>query len=154
MQNIFGERFWLTAADSGADDAWQRWSMFTVNVADGGDVPADTSLLLMPTVSKIQQGPLTEDVWMFRDEVANMVWAVEKTVPLASGDSKPGLETAKQTLAFYQAQLAQSGAPPPPPPPLPAASASVRYQVMTTVPENWIPFVPVHIDGDNREIQL
>lgn len=150
VQNTFGERFWLTAAGSGPDDAWQRWSMFTVNVAGGGNVPADTSLLLMPTASKMQEGPLTEDVWMFRDEVANMVWAVEKTVPLASGDSKPGLETAKQTLAFYQAQLAQSGAPPPPP----AASASVRYQVMTTVPENWIPFVPVHVDGDNREIQL
>jgi hypothetical protein len=25
---------------------------------------------------------------------------------------------------------------------------------MTTVPENWIPFAPVHVDGDNREIQL
>jgi hypothetical protein len=25
---------------------------------------------------------------------------------------------------------------------------------MTTVPENWIPFVPVHVDGDNREVQL
>jgi hypothetical protein len=81
-----------------------------------------------------------------------MAWGVEKTVPLASGDSKPGLETARQTLAFYQAQLAQAGPPPPPPPP--AAGASVRYQVMTTVPENWIPFVPVHVDGDNREIQL
>ena len=31
VQNTFGERFWLTAAGSGADDAWQRWSMFTVN---------------------------------------------------------------------------------------------------------------------------
>jgi hypothetical protein len=154
VQNVFGERFWLTAAGSGPDDAWQRWSMFTVNVAGGGDVAADTSLLLMPTVSKIQQGPLAEDVWLVRDEVANMVWAVEKTVPLASGDSKPGLETARQTLAFYQAQLARSGAPPPPPPPPPAAGASVRYRLMTTVPENWIPFVPVHVDGDNREIQL
>jgi hypothetical protein len=55
---------------------------------DGGNVPADTSLLLMPTVSKIQQGPLTEDVWMFRDEVANMVWRVEKTVPLANGEQQ------------------------------------------------------------------
>lgn len=27
-------------------------------------------------------------------------------------------------------------------------------QVMSTVPENWIPFVPVHVDGSNREIQL
>jgi hypothetical protein len=150
VQNTFGERFWLTAAGSGPDDAWQRWSMFTINVAGGGDVAADTSLLLMPTAAKIQQGPLAEDVWLVRDEVANMVWAVEKTVPLASGDSKPGLETARQTLACYQAQLAQSGVVPA----LSAASASVRYQVMTTVPENWIPFIPVHVDGDNREIQL
>ncbi|WP_406306918.1 hypothetical protein OHA61_37755 [Streptomyces sp. NBC_00885] len=25
---------------------------------------------------------------------------------------------------------------------------------MNTVPENWIPFIPVHVPGDNREIQL
>jgi hypothetical protein len=25
---------------------------------------------------------------------------------------------------------------------------------MNTVPENWIPFVPVHVPGSNREIQL
>ena len=25
---------------------------------------------------------------------------------------------------------------------------------MNSVPENWIPFIPVHIDGSNREIQL
>jgi hypothetical protein len=25
---------------------------------------------------------------------------------------------------------------------------------MTSVPESWIPFIPVHVPGDNREIQL
>ena len=25
---------------------------------------------------------------------------------------------------------------------------------MSTVPENWIPFIPVHVAGSNREIQL
>jgi hypothetical protein len=30
----------------------------------------------------------------------------------------------------------------------------VRYRVMNTVPEHWIPFVPVHIEGQSREIQL
>ena len=25
---------------------------------------------------------------------------------------------------------------------------------MSSVPENWIPFLPVHVDGSNREIQL
>ena len=32
--------------------------------------------------------------------------------------------------------------------------APVRYRVMNTVPEHWIPFVPVHVAGYNREIQL
>ena len=33
-------------------------------------------------------------------------------------------------------------------------AASISYLAMTEVPENWIPFVPVHIENDNREIQL
>lgn len=33
--------------------------------------------------------------------------------------------------------------------------ANISYLAMTTVPEHWIPFVPVHIkEDDNREIQL
>ena len=36
----------------------------------------------------------------------------------------------------------------------PPRVADVRYQVMTTVPEQWIPFLPVHVPGDIREIQL
>ena len=30
----------------------------------------------------------------------------------------------------------------------------VRYDIMTTVPENSIPFVPEHVQNDNRQIQL
>jgi hypothetical protein len=33
-------------------------------------------------------------------------------------------------------------------------AANISYLAMTNVPENWIPFVPVHIENDNREIQL
>jgi hypothetical protein len=33
-------------------------------------------------------------------------------------------------------------------------AANISYLAMTDVPENWIPFVPVHIADDNREIQL
>ena len=33
-------------------------------------------------------------------------------------------------------------------------AANISYLAMTDVPENWIPFVPVHIANDNREIQL
>jgi hypothetical protein len=30
----------------------------------------------------------------------------------------------------------------------------IRYVAGTTVPDNWIPFVPVHMEGSDREIRL
>ena len=32
--------------------------------------------------------------------------------------------------------------------------AAIRYQIVNTVPENWIPFIPVHLDGSMREMEL
>jgi hypothetical protein len=150
VTNTFGERFWIEAASAGADANWQRWSMFTINVEHAAGAPADTSLLLLPTVAKVEHGPPTEQVELIRDEVANMVWGVESTVPLPSGEGAPGREAARRRRAYYQGLL-----PAPPPPPTPAAGAPrIRYQLMSSVPEHWIPFLPVHVDGSNREIQL
>jgi len=152
LTNVFGERFWIEAADKGPDSSWQRWSMFTINVINKSGPAADPSLLLLPTVPKIHESSPTEEILLIRDEVADMVWGIEKTVPMATGESKRGLEVARQTLAFFQNQLAKtSGGSRPAPPP---AAAPIRYEVMTTVPENWIPFIPVHLPGSNREIQL
>ncbi len=148
VTNVFGERFWIEAADRGPDASWQRWSMFTIDVEGVANAPADTSLLLLPTVVKIQDGAPTEEVLLVRDEVANMVWGVENSVPLANGESKRGAEAATETRAFFERLLGIA-----PPPPVPAA-APIRYEVMNSVPENWIPFIPVHVPGSNREIQL
>jgi len=152
VTNTFNERFWIAAAGSGADANWQRWSMFTVDVVNKAGAAADTSLVLPPTVASVLRSAPTEDVMLVRDEVANMVWGIETTIPLATGEPKRGIEAAREKLAFLQAQLAAAlgGSPPPPPP----ASAPIRYQVMSTVPENWIPFIPVHVDGSSREIQI
>jgi len=152
VTNVFGERLWIQAADAGPDASWQRWSMFTINVRNQPGAPADTSLLLLPTVPKIHESPPMEDILLVRDEVADMVWGIEKTIALPSGDTKPGLEAARQTRAFFENLVASAvggGAPPPVP-----AAAPIRYEVMTSVPENWIPFIPVHVPGSNREIQL
>ena len=116
VTNVFGERFWIASADAGPDAEWQRWSMFTINVEGKTGSPADTSLLVLPTVAKIQESAPTEEVLLVRDEVANMVWGVEKIVPLASGDTKPGVEAARQTIAFFANELAArlaGGVPPP-----------------------------------------
>ena len=42
----------------------------------------------------------------------------------------------------------------PPPPPLAPTTASVRYILGDDVPYNWIPFIPVHVPGSNRSVQL
>lgn len=148
VTNVFGERFWIQAADRGPDASWQRWSMFTIDVRNEPGAPADPTLLVLPTVAKIQQSAPAEEIALIRDEAANMVWGVELVVPLASGETKRGAEAARETVAYFEQVL---GAAPPPPV---APAAPIRYQVMSEVPENWIPFVPVHVDGDNREIQL
>jgi len=118
-----------------------------------------------------------------RDEMANMVWGVERQIPLPSGIPKSGLEAAREQRTFRQAPLKEKIArlekrrvqlreipeagrtnaernelaaveaelafilPPDP-------KAPIRYQVMNTVPEHWIPFIPVHVPGSAREIQL
>jgi hypothetical protein len=153
VTNVFGDRFWIQAADQGPDASWQRWSMFTINVRGKQGAPADTSLLLLPTVPKIHESPDTETILLVRDEVADMVWGIERTMSLPTGETKPGLEAARQTLAFFQNQLAAALGGTTPPLTVPPA-APIRYEVMTSVPENWIPFIPVHVPGSNREIQL
>jgi hypothetical protein len=153
VTNVFGERFWIEAAGSGPDDAWQRWSIFTISTKGKAGEAADTSLMVLPTVPKIQQSPPLEEVLLIRDEVANMVWGIEKTIPAPTGEGKPGGEAAIETLNYFK-RLSEFNPSPPLPPGLLKNEAKIRYEVMNTVPENWIPFIPVHVPGDNRRIQL
>jgi hypothetical protein len=150
VNNVFGERIWINPTGSGADDDWQRWTMFTIN-RKGKDLrKADNSLLLLPTVPKIQEGPALEKFIMVRDEVANMVWAVETDIRLASGDRKNGAEAGRELFSFYQRLIGEPHESETPPEPI----ADIQYRIMNSVPENWIPFIPVHKKNDNREVQL
>jgi hypothetical protein len=151
VANTFGERFWIEAAGRGADEAWQRWTMFSLNIKGDQDEPADLTLLMLPTVPKIQDGEPREVVALTRDEMANMVWGIETVVPLPSGWTRGGNVAAAEYHDYLQALLDQSA----PPPAAPIEwKADVRYDIMTTVPEHWIPFVPEHVEGSNRQIQL
>lgn len=147
VTNVFGERFWVDPAGAGQEDDWQRWEMF--GLSKRGDGAADQRFLLMPTVMHGQEGPALEDVMLIRDEMANMVWAIEAAVPLATGRARRGSEAATETRRFHE-RLVEGGPASAPP----APKAPIRYRVMTSVPEHWIPFVPVHTPGSNRDVQL
>ncbi len=158
VTNVFGERTWIDSAGKGLDDDWNRWSMFSLSIRGHDDEPADLTQLLLPTVPKIQESEPVEEVYLIRDEIANMVWGIETKVPLPTGRSKPGREAAIELHNHYQRILDNNLKSQPLPPAdsdsLQENEAKVRYQIMSSVPENWVPFIPVHVDGNNREIQL
>lgn len=154
VTNVFGERTWIEASGSGQDETWQRWAMYNLAVRGSEDVKADTTLVLLPTVPKISESKPIDEAYLIRDEVSNMVWGIEKTVPLPDGDSKPGREAAIELQRRYGHILNTEIEGGIVVPEEPEYRAAIRYQLMTGVPENWIPFISAHKDNDNREIQL
>ena len=151
VTNNFGERFWIEAAGSGSDESWQRWNLFNLSIKGEADEPADLTLLMLPTVPKVQEGAPLETIALARDEMANMVWGIETVIPLPSGGTRAGNVAAGELHDHLQAQLDAAGGVPADPI---EWKADVRYDIMTTVPEHWIPFVPEHVENDNRQIQL
>ena len=149
VTNVFGENIWVEAAGKGSDEDWQRWSMFNLNVRGNMQVPADLSLVLLPAAPKVLEGQPLEEVYMLRDEIANMVWGVESKIPLASGKSKRGKEAGVELKNKFEELTPKVEELP-----LVENQAKIRYQMVNSVLENWIPFIPVHKEGDNRQIQL
>ncbi|GAA2430306.1 hypothetical protein GCM10010191_49830 [Actinomadura vinacea] len=148
VTDVFGQKLWITPAGAGDDEDWQRWSMFTLDTIGDDHVPADTDLLLPPSVPKVADGPALEEVLLIRDENANLVWGIEQTVRLPTGEPRRGGEAAAEVVAFRKRLAEHATAEEDPP------RAPISYVAMNTIPEQWIPFIPVHVAGDNREIQL
>ncbi|HEY2673166.1 MAG TPA: hypothetical protein VGJ07_22750 [Rugosimonospora sp.] len=146
VTDVFGQRQWITPAGTGADQDWQRWSMYTLDTLGVDEVAADTRLFLPATVPVTATAPALEEVSLIRDENANLVWGVERTVTVATGDPRRGTEVSAEVVAQRRRLFPapHSGDP----------TAAVAYQAMSTIPENWIPFIPVHVPGDTRSIQL
>lgn len=148
VSNNFGEVFWIEAAEA-SNTPNKEWSMFKLK---NEGVHADTSLLLAPTAIKVQEGAPVEEVLFIRDEVANMVWGIETTVPSAEGWGVKGGERALQTRRYHEDIVkAMTGGTTPTDP---LNDAKVTYLPMTDVPEHWIPFIPVKVDNSTRDIQL
>lgn len=140
ITDVFGQHIFIRPAGRGSESQWQRWAMF--HLTDASDSTRNTSLFyLAPALPKVLSSAPLEQVNFLRDEMANLVWAVEQRVPSQAGKGVSGDELARQDT--------------PPPAFVPVNdSVQIRYVAGTTVPDNWIPFIPVHIQGSDREIRL
>jgi len=138
--DVFGQYTLVRPAGRGEGNGWQRWVMF--RNFDAMSTNGDSNLFyLVPAVSKALEGEPLERVNFLRDEMANLVWAVENSVPSQAGSGVSGDELARkseapETFAPFN------------------ASVLIRYVTGTTVPDNWIPFIPVHQGGSIREIRF
>jgi hypothetical protein len=183
ISNVFNERIWVEPLRDVPEQDWQQWSMFNLSAPIVERQTPPARLVLLPTVPKLQESTPLESVTLIRDEMANMVWGVEQRILLPSGLSRSGLEAAREYFNFLQkpyqdqvkllqdretqleaipesertqaekdelAQIIDQLSNMLPPDPV----AQIRYKVMNTVPENWIPFIPVHVDRSTRETQL
>jgi hypothetical protein len=137
VTDVFGDRTLVRAADEGDDSTWQRWSLFSLsNVGEVGSY--NRQFLLPSALGDLSESAPIERVQFLRDETANMVWAVEEVIPDATGGGIDGYVAADKTGVL--------------PPPIAASPAAIRYLLGTTVPENWIPFLPVQRPGSAQEI--
>jgi hypothetical protein len=129
-----------------------QWTMYEMSVSENPLVPRarlDDILYLCPSV-KTLEGPPLEHVLMMRDEMANMVWGIEKCVQGTSGEpldrkfEANRLSTNQVLRPPANAVVAPGGAP-------------LNYTLQTPVAAHWIPFLPVKKQGAtpfNWSIQL
>lgn len=143
VKNNFGETIWIKSTEE-ENTTDTPWSMFKMKSES-----QNNTLFLAPAVMKTHDGNPLEEILLIRDEMSNMVWGIETIIPTPAGKGDKGNEAALRIRKFHE-KLIGSGVVSVDVP----YAAPISYLAMTQVPENWIPFVPVHKKNDNREIQL
>lgn len=123
------------------------WELFQLSNAQ---MPVPERWLYLPPVNnRYLQGPVTEEIHFLRDEMANMVWGVEMTVPNGLGEGTEG-----QTAALRLEQWLQWLAGDPAPEEVPDKDIPFTYSIGNTVPPHWIPFIPFRPNSNSAQIVL
>jgi hypothetical protein len=117
----------VTSADRG-------FRVFELDAPDGPARVADL-FFLAPAVAEVAESPPTEHVVFFRDEMANVVWGVERKFQGGAGTPVDRFEEHQRRLGEQQQIDVEFG------------DAQLLYRLQTDVPDHWHPFVPVRAAG-------
>ena len=104
-----------------------RWTIFSLTNEPGG--LADLFFLPPSLPSRLEGDPL-EEVTLFRDEMANMAWAVERKVQGVSGEARDRRMEPYIPSVYQRVEGDQ-------------VTADLIYRLATPLPQQWLPFVPV-----------
>jgi hypothetical protein len=126
--DTFGQTTVVAAASTIGSSSW---SMYHVTPRPGAPQRVHRLMVLPTTLGNSQQGEPIEEVNWFRDEMANVVWAVEHRVESALGG---GIERGRAGDPIPAA----AGEPVA----IDTGDAELIYRLNTTVPDHWYPLVP------------
>lgn len=143
VTDSFGVRTEVPPVAAEPGDADVPWRLQGLSPAVGGQVAAPGApdaadghwLFLPPAGAGTLEGDPLEQVAFARDEMANLVWAIEQKVQGTSG------EPIDRAIEDQRYALAQQ-------PALSAAGAPLLYRLMTAVPGHWIPLLPTRGGGN------
>ncbi len=141
VDDTFGRHTFIRAAGRGPETAWQRFVMFHLTEHGRRPAAAGSLFYLVPAVGKVLESAPIERVNFMRDEMANLAWGVEAIVPSQTGAGMSGYEAARSLEGS-------------PPRLMTDDEIRIAYVAGTTVPKNWIPFIPVHAEGSVAEVRL
>jgi hypothetical protein len=137
VRDVFGGDTVVERADRNPISAGVRWSLFSTTADQLPNGFADFMVLPPTAASFMSVGPVLEEVRFVRDQIANMVWAIEETVEGGAGAPRPGHE---RNLPIAPTPVPPGGLP--------------QYRIQTDVPRHWIPFLPVTTDSVSGAVVL
>jgi hypothetical protein len=149
VANTFGERMLISSSAEvdGADSSWRMFALSldrSTNGEPGADAIAKSQDLffLPPVLGMNLEGTTLEEVLLVRDEMANMAWAVERIVESPSNHPLDRFEAYQQMQRRRESAAAAE--------PEAAPNGELTYRLGTTVPDYWIPLLPVQVGSTLR----
>lgn len=116
------------------------WRMFAISAGESDQLDA---FFLPPALAATVDGQAVEEVLFTRDEMANVVWAVERVVESPAGYATPLQERTRQREEETSASQ---------------AADRWTYTLASRIPDGWLPYVPVQLPRVNgvrsRAVQL
>jgi hypothetical protein len=119
-----------------------NWSMFQHSYlrTAGSELRGVASNLffLAPSLGRSLQSSPVDDVLFMRDEMANVAWAIERSIGSPLGQPLSRSDVALEEVPSVAAPAPAEGLP--------------RYLLSSRVPANWIPLLPVQLPGPDGKV--
>ncbi|MGB7786919.1 MAG: hypothetical protein WBL27_12525 [Salinimicrobium sp.] len=135
VTDVFGVHTLISPAIEDPETNWHKFVQFH-QTERANETTGRNFFYLAPALGQVMESSSLDEILFLRDEMSNMVWAIEKVVISENGS---GQEVKRSTPSLANFEPA-------------GKEAKVRYVLGNTVPANWIPFIPVNKKKSNGSI--